>query len=82
MMPKLSGFQLLQALRENKKTCHLPIVLLSARGGEEAQLEGLKMVFSSSSFILSFSFSFSLSSSFYFYFFFLHYFDVLIIICL
>lgn len=44
MMPKLSGFQLLSYMRENKLTCHIPVILLSARGGEDAQLEGLKMV--------------------------------------
>jgi PAS domain S-box-containing protein len=41
MMPRLDGFELLAALRADAATRTLPIVLLSARAGEEAQLEGL-----------------------------------------
>ena len=41
MMPKLDGFQLTQALRKNPQTKWLPIILLSARAGEEARIEGL-----------------------------------------
>jgi signal transduction histidine kinase len=40
-MPGLDGFQLLQALRADPKTTELPIILLSARAGEEAIVEGL-----------------------------------------
>lgn len=42
MMPKLDGFGLLKALREDQDLCHLPIILLSARAGEEAEIEGLE----------------------------------------
>ena len=41
MMPVLDGFGLLRALRENPETRTLPMVLLSARAGEEARVEGL-----------------------------------------
>ncbi len=41
MMPGLDGFGLLAALRKNPKTRALPVVLLSARAGEEARVEGL-----------------------------------------
>jgi PAS domain S-box-containing protein len=41
MMPNLDGFGLLKALRENPKTASIPVILLSARAGEEARLEGL-----------------------------------------
>jgi PAS domain S-box-containing protein len=41
MMPRLDGFGLLKALRTRIDTSELPIVLLSARAGEEAKLEGL-----------------------------------------
>ena len=41
MMPKVDGFQLLSALRSEATTRTLPIVLLSARAGEEARIEGL-----------------------------------------
>jgi signal transduction histidine kinase/PAS domain-containing protein len=42
MMPVLDGFGLLKALREDEETRSLPVVLLSARAGEEARVEGLQ----------------------------------------
>ncbi|MBW4417936.1 MAG: response regulator [Myxacorys californica WJT36-NPBG1] len=42
MMPKLDGLQLLQALRADPATREVPIILLSARAGEESRLEGLE----------------------------------------
>jgi signal transduction histidine kinase len=41
MMPEMDGFQVLAALRENPATQHVPIIMLSARAGEEATVEGL-----------------------------------------
>ena len=41
MMPGLNGFQVLAALRANTATRHVPVVMLSARAGEEASVEGL-----------------------------------------
>ncbi|NDJ17490.1 ATP-binding protein [Myxacorys almedinensis] len=41
MMPHLDGFGLLRALRADAATRDLPIILLSARAGEEARIEGL-----------------------------------------
>jgi signal transduction histidine kinase len=41
MMPRLDGVGLLRALRAAPHTKDLPILLLSARAGEEATLEGL-----------------------------------------
>ncbi len=41
MMPRLDGFALLQALRADERTRTVPVILLSARAGEEAQEEGL-----------------------------------------
>jgi signal transduction histidine kinase/FixJ family two-component response regulator len=41
MMPGLDGFELLQALRADPATRDIPVVLLSARAGEEARVEGL-----------------------------------------
>jgi PAS domain S-box-containing protein len=42
MMPGLDGFGLLQALRAEPRTRGIPIILLSARAGEEARVEGLE----------------------------------------
>ena len=42
MMPEMDGFELLQALRTNSQTKTLPVILLSARAGEEANIEGMK----------------------------------------
>jgi signal transduction histidine kinase/DNA-binding response OmpR family regulator len=42
MMPKLDGFGLLKALRQDTRTQVIPILLLSARAGEEAKIEGLQ----------------------------------------
>ncbi|MEG4324781.1 ATP-binding protein [Microcoleus sp. herbarium5] len=41
MMPGMDGFELLRSLRSNPATQDIPIVLLSARAGEEARIEGL-----------------------------------------
>jgi signal transduction histidine kinase len=41
MMPGLDGFGLLQELRARAETRTIPIVLLSARAGEESRVEGL-----------------------------------------
>ena len=41
MMPKLDGFGVLRALRHDDETRLLPVILLSARAGEEARVEGL-----------------------------------------
>jgi PAS domain S-box-containing protein len=40
MMPELDGFALLEALRNNARTRTVPVILLSARAGEEAKIEG------------------------------------------
>jgi signal transduction histidine kinase len=42
MMPRLDGFGLIQKLRANPKTQRTPLILLSARAGEEARIEGLQ----------------------------------------
>lgn len=41
MMPKLDGFGLLKALRTNQRTRTIPVILLSARAGEESRVEGM-----------------------------------------
>jgi signal transduction histidine kinase/DNA-binding response OmpR family regulator/PAS domain-containing protein len=41
MMPRLDGFALIRELRADERTRDVPIVVLSARAGEEASVEGL-----------------------------------------
>jgi len=41
MMPTLDGFGLLAAVRSDENIRSIPIILLSARAGEEARIEGL-----------------------------------------
>jgi signal transduction histidine kinase len=41
MMPRLDGFGLLRALRAEPRTRLLPVILLSARAGEESHVEAL-----------------------------------------
>ena len=42
MMPKLDGFGLLQAVRGDESLRSTPLILLSARAGEESRIEGLQ----------------------------------------
>ena len=42
MMPGLDGFGLLRELRADPRTQEIPVLLLSARAGEEARVEGLQ----------------------------------------
>ena len=42
MMPRRDGFGLLGALRADQSTATIPIMLLSARAGEESRVEGLQ----------------------------------------
>jgi signal transduction histidine kinase/DNA-binding response OmpR family regulator len=41
MMPLLDGFGLLRAIRSEPALASIPVILLSARAGEEAKIEGL-----------------------------------------
>jgi PAS domain S-box-containing protein len=42
MMPDMDGFALLEALRQNPATRGVPVIMLSARAGEEARIGGLE----------------------------------------
>jgi len=42
MMPNLDGFGLLERIRANPETRLLPVILLSARAGEESRIEGFE----------------------------------------
>jgi signal transduction histidine kinase len=42
MMPVLDGFGLLRALRSDERTRDVPVIMLSARSGEDSRIEGLE----------------------------------------
>lgn len=42
MMPQLDGFALIKELRENIRTAGIPVILLSAKSGEESRVEGMQ----------------------------------------
>jgi PAS domain S-box-containing protein len=42
MMPGMDGLQLVAALREDPRVAAVPVLLLSARAGQEASIEGLR----------------------------------------
>jgi CheY-like chemotaxis protein len=39
MMPQLDGFGLLRAIRDDSALCSTPVILVSARAGEESRVE-------------------------------------------
>lgn len=42
MMPKIDGIELLQTVRSDAKTNHIPIIMLTAKAEKESRLEGLE----------------------------------------
>ncbi|GAF05070.1 hybrid sensor histidine kinase/response regulator transcription factor [Saccharicrinis fermentans] len=42
MMPEMDGFELCEKLKENFDTCHIPVVLLTARSLDEDKIAGFK----------------------------------------
>ena len=42
MMPEIDGFELIKRIRENNATANIPFIMLSARAGEEATIQGLQ----------------------------------------
>lgn len=42
MMPKLDGYQVCQALKQDERTSHIPIVMLTAKADLDSRVEGLQ----------------------------------------
>lgn len=43
MMPIMDGIQLTKEIKENRITEHIPVILLTARAGEESKIQGYKI---------------------------------------
>ncbi|MBK3517102.1 hybrid sensor histidine kinase/response regulator transcription factor [Carboxylicivirga marina] len=42
MMPQMNGIELCQKIKGDLRTCHIPLILLTAKGGLESKTEGIE----------------------------------------
>ena len=43
MMPKMDGLQLCREVKQNEKTCHIPVILLTAKTDQETRIDGFEI---------------------------------------
>lgn len=43
MMPEMDGIALLKAVKSDPAVCHTPVILITARAGEESRIEGIEI---------------------------------------
>jgi DNA-binding response OmpR family regulator/signal transduction histidine kinase len=43
MMPGMDGYELCRVLKQDVRSCHIPIVLLTAKAAEESKIKGLEL---------------------------------------
>lgn len=43
MMPGMDGYQLTKQVKKHEQTSHIPVVMLTARAGEDSRIEGLQV---------------------------------------
>jgi two-component system sensor histidine kinase ChiS len=41
MMPKMDGYEMTKRIKQNEKTSHIPVILLTAKSDKDSKLEGL-----------------------------------------
>jgi AraC-like DNA-binding protein len=41
-LPKLNGFEVTRRIKEDDRTCHIPVIMLTARSDEQSRIQGLR----------------------------------------
>ncbi len=42
MMPQMDGYEMTRLIKNDKRICHIPVILLTAKASDESKIEGLK----------------------------------------